>query len=534
MSSKPGMSDHESSFGPTGATLTARPLDEGRPALLDGLRQDLRYAVRTLRRDAGFTWFATLIVGLGIGASATVFSVANAVIIRPLPFRDPAQLAWITNRNSSGLSGQTTQVANFLDLRDRNGSFSDVAGYFAFYGVGDSKLTGNGPPERLSAVPVSQNFFPLLGVEPALGRYFTADECRNNGPRVVMLSHNVWQRRFASDPSIVGRALTLNDQAVTVVAVLPPTFDFSSVFAPASHIDLFVPFPLTPETSRMGNTLAIVARLKPGVPVERAASEVRALGQQITREHPDRNSFEGNLVPLAAHVSGGTRPALVVLGCAVGVVMLIVCANLSSLLLGSIGDAAEGDGDPRGARSRTRASPPPDADREPGAVLLRRGAWHRGRVRRDPRARAPRRRQYPSPAKRPAGFHGTRVHGRDGTRCRPRVRNGARAPGCGASASGVAEGIGARLERARGRKWIRTLLVVSEITFACVLLVGAGLLMRSLLRSSMSTSGSARAHRGHARRSGCTARHAGGAERLLRRCVAARSRSPRHRWRRVD
>ena len=164
----------------------------------------IRYAARTLRRDAGFTWFATLIVGLGIGASATVFSVANAVIIRPLPFREPAQLVWITNRNSSGLSGQTTQVANFLDLRDRNGSFSEVAGYFAFYGVGDSKLTGNGPPERLSAVPVSQNFFPLLGVEPALGRYFTADECRNNGPRVVMLSHNVWQRRSRPIPRLSG------------------------------------------------------------------------------------------------------------------------------------------------------------------------------------------------------------------------------------------------------------------------------------------------------------------------------------------
>src|SRR4051794_16504131 len=157
MPSKPGMSDHQP-FDPTAAT-TGRPLDGGRPALVEGLRQDLRYAVRTLRRDAGFTWFATLIVGLGIGASATVFSVANAVIIRPLPFRDPAQLAWITNRNSSGLSGQTTQVANFLDLRERNGSFSDVAGYFAFYGVGDSKLTGNGPPERLSAVPVSQISF---------------------------------------------------------------------------------------------------------------------------------------------------------------------------------------------------------------------------------------------------------------------------------------------------------------------------------------------------------------------------------------
>src|SRR5437762_5812783 len=180
-----------------------------RGASLDSVLQDLRYTFRTLRRDAGFTTFAILIVGLGIGASVTVFSVTNALLIRPLPFRDPGRLVWVTNHDSRGLSAQTTQVGSFLDLREQNQSFLDLAAYFAFYGVGDSKLTGQGDPERLSEVPVSENFFPLLGIQPELGRQFSADECKWNGPKAVMLSHGLWERRFAADPGIVGRSLTL-------------------------------------------------------------------------------------------------------------------------------------------------------------------------------------------------------------------------------------------------------------------------------------------------------------------------------------
>ncbi len=295
--------------------------------------QDLRYTFRTLRRDAGFTTFAILIVGLGIGASSTVFSVASALLIRPLPFRDPGSLVWITNRDTAGLSGRTTQVGNFIDLREASHSFSDLAAYFAFYGVGDSKLTGAGEPERLSGVPVSENFFPLLGVQPELGRGFNADEAKWNGPKSVLLSHSLWERRFASDPAIVGRSLTLNDEPTTVVGVLPASFDFASVLAPGSHIDLYFPFPMSQETNRWGNTLAIVGRLKPGVSPGTAAAEVKVIAQQITSAHPERNGFGGNVTPLTEHVSGPTRPALVVLGSAVGVVLLIVCANLSNLLL---------------------------------------------------------------------------------------------------------------------------------------------------------------------------------------------------------
>ena len=170
--------------------------------------QDLRYTLRTLRRDAGFAAFVVAIVGLGIGATTTVFSVVNAVLLRPLPFSQPKQLVWIVNHQTTGLSGQTTQVGHMLDLRERTRAFSAVAGYMAFYGVGDTVLTGSGEPERLNAVPVSDNFFPVLGVRPEFGRAFTADEAKINGPRAVIISHGLWMRRLASNPAIVGTALT--------------------------------------------------------------------------------------------------------------------------------------------------------------------------------------------------------------------------------------------------------------------------------------------------------------------------------------
>ena len=150
---------------------------------MSSLRQDLRYTFRTLRRDAGFAMFAIAIMGLGIGASSTVFSVVNTLLLRPLPFADPERLVWIQNRETSGLSGQTTQVGHMLDLRERTQSFSAVAGYFAFYGVGDNVLSGQGEPERLSAACRCRTFFPGPGRAPALGRTFSPRESQWNGPK---------------------------------------------------------------------------------------------------------------------------------------------------------------------------------------------------------------------------------------------------------------------------------------------------------------------------------------------------------------
>jgi predicted permease len=307
--------------------------DRGSLSTLDSLVQDLRYTFRMLRKDSGFTAFAVLIVGLGIGASATVFSVVDAILLRPLPFHEPERLVWIANHDTSGLSGQTTQVGHLLDLRERNQSFSDVAGYFAFYGVGDNLLSGQGEPERLSGVPVSENFFQVLGVQPQLGRLFNAEECKWHGPKAVLLSHGLWARRFASDAAIVGHTLTINDEPVIVAGVLPASFDFASAFAPGSHFDLYYPFPLSNETNRWGNTMAVIGRLKPGATIGSAQAELKILAPQIMRAHPERNDFEGKVTTLAEHVSGRIRPALLVLAGAVVVVMLIVCANLSNLLL---------------------------------------------------------------------------------------------------------------------------------------------------------------------------------------------------------
>ena len=197
------------------------------------------------------------------------------------------------------------------------------------------KLTGAGEPERLTAIPVSENFFHVLGVEPQAGRTFNSDECRIGGPAAVILTDALWKRRFASNAEIVGKTLQLNGKPFRVVGVMPASFDFTSVFTPGSRVDLFSPFPLTPETNEMGNTSALVGRLKPDANfLESAQAEFNLLGQRLTAEHlKDRNEFQPVLSSLKAHVTGRLRLALIVLGCAVAVVMLIVCANLSNLLL---------------------------------------------------------------------------------------------------------------------------------------------------------------------------------------------------------
>jgi predicted permease len=305
------------------------------PAWITDAVQDLRFAFRTLRRDAGFATFAILIAGLGIGASTTVFSVVNALLLRPLPFRDPGRLVFISNGNEL----TSTQTEHYSDLRELNRSFSDLAGFNAFIGAGDRQLTGTGEPERLTSVAVTQNLFAVLGVQPVIGRSFTSGECqgRYSAPPAMLLSYSFWRWRFASDPNIVGRRLILDNQPATIVGVLPASFDFGSVFAPGTRIDIFVPWPLVDKTGPAGNTMSIIGRLKPSRTVQGAQAELTLLGRQLESEHPERNGFAPQLVPLARHVSGRVSPTLFVLACAVGVVMLIVCANLSNLQLARLG-----------------------------------------------------------------------------------------------------------------------------------------------------------------------------------------------------
>ncbi len=301
---------------------------------LESLAGDLKYGFRGMRRNAGSTVFAILIAGLGIGGASTVFSVVNALLLRPLPFRDPGQLVWISNGEN-----YSTQTEHYSDLRDQNQSFSDLAGWSGTYSSGDRELTGTGEPERLTSVPVTGNFFPLLGVAPAIGRSFTREETEGkySAPPAMLLSYSFWRRRFHSDPAVVGQKLTLDNQPVMVVGVLPASFDFAGIFAPGTPIDIFVPWPLKDDTKPHGNTMSIIGRLKPGATVQSAQAELTVLAKRLESQHPDRNPVFPRLVPLERHVSGQVRPALLVLMCAVGVVMLIVCANLSHLQLARMG-----------------------------------------------------------------------------------------------------------------------------------------------------------------------------------------------------
>src|SRR3984957_16455919 len=298
------------------------------------LWQDLRYTLRTLRRDAGFAIIAILILGVGIGSNTAIFSVLNTLLIRSLPFRDPGRLVWIANTGKEGLSGATSRVDSFLELKKSSRSFEEMGAYFAFFGDSDDTLTGHGEPERLGAVAFSQNFFQVVGVRPKLGRLFDDEETKWHGRPAVLLKENLWERRFSSDPKIVGQAIILNNKPVTVIGVMPHEFDFASIFSPSSRIDLYKAFPLTQETDRWGNTLSIIGRLKPGVSVPSAQAEFNVLVENLHREHPENGKTWGaRLTPLQDQISGRLRRGLIVLGVAVGVVMLIVCANLSNLLL---------------------------------------------------------------------------------------------------------------------------------------------------------------------------------------------------------
>jgi predicted permease len=455
----------------------------GLPAL-DTILQDFRYGVRTLRRDAALTTFAILIVGLGVGASSTVFNLLNALVLRPLPFEDPGRLVWIANGDSANLSAQTVQVGNLLDFRAQNQSFSDVAAYSPFYGAGDIRLSGAGEPERLTGVPVTENFFRLLGVQPQLGRSFTTEECKWNAAKTAVLTHRLWENRFDSDPGIVGRPITLDDTPVTVVGVLPASFDFAGLFVPGSRIDLFLPFPLSPEMDRQGNTLALIGRLNPGANLQSAQVEASLIGERIQREHREqrRNRFRPKIRTLRDRVSGRFRSPLLLLAGAVGLVMLIVCANLSNLLLARASvrqremaiRAALGAGRYRLIRQMLIESATLSCC---GAALgLALAAGGTGLL---------------------AHLEGTSVP------LLQHVRVDAEALGFTlllAVLTGIVFGLTPALQvsalaphsalkessrgstSGRGRGWMRGSLVVCEITLACLLLTGAGLLIRSLIR----------------------------------------------------
>jgi predicted permease len=303
---------------------------------LDILLQDLRYTVRTLGRNRIFTIVAVLILALGIGANIAVFSVVNTLLLRPLPFHDPERLVLIApENNKGGLSGATYSADAYDDLLAQNRSYVDVTGYYAFSTADNYKLTAHGEPKPVTGISVAGNFFHVLGVEPAFGRNFTLQEAVKGNPTVVMLSYPFWQRQFNSDRSIIGRSITLDQAPVTVVGVLPETFDFGAVFSPGAKVDLFTP-QFMDDIRTQGNTLALIGRLNPGVTVAQAQDEAKILFPKLywSKRIPSSNhNYSARPIELKEYVSGKVRRSLIVLWCAVGLILLIVCVNLSNLLL---------------------------------------------------------------------------------------------------------------------------------------------------------------------------------------------------------
>lgn len=460
----------------------------GLPAL-DVLRQDLRFTLRTLRRDRAFASVVILVLALGIGANVAVFSVVNTILLRPLPFREPNRLVWFaTNGGKGGLSDQTYTVSAFEEFQRHNRSFQDVTSYQTFFNSIQYKLTGRGDPLPIVGVQVAENFFPVLGVEPSLGRLFTPEECRKGGRAAALLSHQFWQRQFGGDPTIVGRTITINAAPaditgpVTVVGVLPASFDFGSVFSPGMQVDFYVPAYMD-FWRTWGNTLAVVGRLKPGVSLGQARAESDILFPQLRAAHREWwEDYKSTLSVLQDRVSGKLRRSLYVLWCAVGLILLIVCINLSNLSLArAMARSKEfamrtalGAGRGRLVRQLLTESL---ALSGAGAVLGFAFAWAITFY-------LARQNQMTLPLLSTVRVDGAALAWTVLTAISVGVVFGL-APAFKIPGGNLQEALkdsGPGMSQGRRHERLRSALVVSEVALACVLLVGAGLLSRSFLR----------------------------------------------------
>ena len=297
---------------------------------METLLKDVRYGIRGLLKRPGFTVVALITLALGIGANTAIFSVVNAVLLRPLPFQKPEELVIVwEDAGFLGFPHNTPAPANYVDWKTQNQSFVDMAASHE-----DSfNLTGDGEPERVAAYTVSANFFPLLGVQPLLGRGFLPEEDRPGGNKVVVLSYSLWQSRYGGDRNVLNREILLNGKKHSVVGVMPASFQFF-----AKDVRLWVPIALDQKdwANRGGHYLTVVARLKPGVSVAQAQADMNAIMRRIAADHP-AETMEGKLgavvLPVRDEFVGDARSSLIVLLVAVAFVLLIACANVAGLLL---------------------------------------------------------------------------------------------------------------------------------------------------------------------------------------------------------
>jgi putative ABC transport system permease protein len=294
-----------------------------------GLFQDLRYALRQLRKSPGFTAVAVLTLALGIGANTAIFSIVNAVLLRPLPYKDADRLLMVWEQNPHrGWFENIVSSANFLDWKKQNDVFEDMAAFESNF----FNLSGGSKPEEIVGERVTANLFSVLGVQPLRGRLFLPEEERR-GDAAVILSYGLWQENFGGDPQLIGKPISLNGQAYTVVGILPATFadDYSASFAQRSRVWVSG-LDLQPEAREFHNYHAI-ARLKPGVTLAQAQGEMNTIASRIEQLYPESKGWGVALVQLHDQVVKYTRPALFVLLSAVALVLVIGCANVANLLL---------------------------------------------------------------------------------------------------------------------------------------------------------------------------------------------------------
>lgn len=312
----------------------------------DSLSKDLRFAARSFLKRPGFTLVAILALALGIGANSAMFSLIDAILLKPLPYAKPEQLVWLTQNIPIFHADIATNV-DYWDWRAQSQLFEDVAGYSS----DDFNLVGGEEPERVVGVGVTASFFHTLGVSPSLGRAFTDAEDRPGGPNVAILSHALYARRYRSDPGILSQSIQLDDKPYTVVGVMPASFRMPN----DREAKLLIPAQFQ-HASPTGNMqiISLIARVKEGVPLERVRAELA----QIRKASPNaRKNLVLKVIPLHERMVGEGRTPLLILFGAVGLVLLIACGNVTNLLLARAADppAFNGERDARLCGCRMRA-----------------------------------------------------------------------------------------------------------------------------------------------------------------------------------
>src|SRR5256886_2347781 len=305
--------------------------------------KDIRFALRQVLKQAVFTAIAVVTVALAIGATTAVLSLVNGLLVRPLPYRDPQHLILLLQHfKSQNLERIPVSPPEFKDYETRAHSFEKLGAF----GYSSFNLAGEDRPERIAGATITADVLPLLGVSPIKGRFFQPEECTLGRDDVVIISARLWQRRFNSDPQIIGTKLLINGKTFTVVGVMPVGFEFPLQLFNLGNgaqfherAEIWKPLAFTDDEMKMRGSrgYAIIARLGAGTSVAQAQAEIETINVQMRREHSDNysqdNSFGGEVLPLHDLAVGGMRPALLILLGAVCLVLLIACANLTTMLL---------------------------------------------------------------------------------------------------------------------------------------------------------------------------------------------------------